>query len=154
MDGLIDWVKGHEGLAATVGIGTLVVLVGSVLLTPWLVARIPADYFAQEEAPEGGWSKQHPAGRVALRIGRNVLGVVLILAGIAMLLLPGQGVLTILLGFLALDYPGKRRLELKLLRRRRVLRLLNWMRRRAHKEPLRVAGADFDCEEKGGAGSS
>ena len=58
------------------------------------------------------------------------------LAGIAMLALPGQGILTILVGITLLNFPGKRRLELRIVRQRRVLRAINWMRAKAKRPPL------------------
>ena len=59
-------------------------------------------------------------------------------AGMAMLVLPGQGLLTLLMGFLLLDFPGKYRLEKWLFLRRRVREGVNWLRKRAGSEPLRV----------------
>ena len=66
---------------------------------------------------------------------------VLVMAGIAMLVLPGQGLLTILLGIMLLEFPGKRRVELMLLRRPEILAGLNWIRRHANRPPFEV------CEE-------
>ena len=61
------------------------------------------------------------------------------LAGIAMLVLPGQGLLTLLVGFLLIDFPGKYRFEKWLVARRWVLQPINWLRLRRHQMPLRVA---------------
>jgi hypothetical protein len=65
--------------------------------------------------------------------------VAFIAAGIAMLVLPGQGLLTILIGFLMLDFPGKYRVEKWLVSRRRLLGAINWLRRRAGRVPLRIS---------------
>ena len=54
-----------------------------------------------------------------------------------MLALPGQGVLTILAGLALLDFPGKRALELKILKRPSILGAVNWLRERRGREPLR-----------------
>ncbi|MDY7108404.1 MAG: PGPGW domain-containing protein [Planctomycetota bacterium] len=88
--------------------------------------------------PASRWADQRPLVRQILRLGKNVLGCVFILAGLAMLVLPGQGLLTVLVGFLLVDFPGKYRIEHWLLRRRHILRPINWLRRRARREPLRV----------------
>ena len=72
------------------------------------------------------------------RIGKNALGVVFVLAGVAMILLPGQGVLTILLGIMLTEFPGKYRFERWLVRRRAVLGAINWLRERAGRPPLIV----------------
>jgi hypothetical protein len=58
--------------------------------------------------------------------------------GLLMLVTPGQGVLTILVGVTLLDFPGKRALELWIVRQPAVLRVTNWMRAKAHREPLQL----------------
>jgi len=68
---------------------------------------------------------------MVLLIGKNLLGCVIIVAGIVMLVLPGQGILTILAGIMLLDFPGKYRLLRWIVARPQVLRTLNWLRRRA-----------------------
>ena len=65
-----------------------------------------------------------------------VLGMMLLLAGIAMLVLPGQGIITILVGLSLIPFPGKRRLELFLLSRKTVRSSLNWIRIKANKDPF------------------
>jgi hypothetical protein len=64
-----------------------------------------------------------------------------------MLLLPGQGLLTILVGILITEFPGKYRLARWIITRRRVLSAINWLRKRAGREPLRVEG-DAGPEER------
>ena len=105
---------------------------------PLLVARIPKDYFAALEPPPSRFARQHPLVRLTLRVLRNLLGLVLILLGVALLLLPGQGLLTILVGMLLVEGPGKRRLELFVVRRRGIRRAIDWIRRRAGRPPLVV----------------
>ena len=68
--------------------------------------------------------------RWAVVAARNVLGYLCIIAGVAMLALPGPGLLTLLIGFLLVDFPGKYRVEKWVVSRRRVLRAINWFRRR------------------------
>ena len=96
--------------------------VGSLWAMAALVVRVPADYFLQ---PPGAlrWRGWLHAGEVVVR---NVIGVVLIVVGVLMALpgVPGQGLLTLLTGLLLTDLPGKRRLELWLLRLPRRLRHL------------------------------
>ncbi|HYG08570.1 MAG TPA: hypothetical protein VD835_01220, partial [Pyrinomonadaceae bacterium] len=64
----------------------------------------------------------------------------LVLFGVLMSLpgVPGQGVLTILMGVMLLDFPGKRRLELKLVSRPNVLRAINRIRQRFDRPPLQL----------------
>jgi hypothetical protein len=67
-----------------------------------------------------------------------VLGAVFLLAGLAMLFTPGQGLLTILMGIMLLNFPGKQRLELAIVRRPAVLKSINWVRGRAGRPPLQL----------------
>jgi hypothetical protein len=53
-----------------------------------------------------------------------------------MLFLPGQGLLTMITGLLLIDYPGKFRLERKIVNTPAVLKSLNWLRAKAKKPPL------------------
>jgi hypothetical protein len=76
-------------------------------------------------------SWQHrPVLRSSLLIAKNVLGIVLVIAGVLMLLVPGQGLLTIVAGLILLDFPGKFDLERRLATQRHVWRSINWLRKR------------------------
>jgi hypothetical protein len=70
------------------------------------------------------------------RVLKNLLGLVLVLAGIAMMLLPGQGLLTVFVGLLLLEFPGKHRLERRLIGWGPIYRAINRLRRRAGRPPL------------------
>jgi hypothetical protein len=135
---MFEWTRHHQAILWTLGAASIVVFFGSLLAMPALVVRIRADYFTHHKRPPGRWAGQHPVVRHLLRIGKNVLGYLFVLSGIAMLVLPGQGLLTMLVGFLMLDFPGKYRFEKWLVRRRYVLRPINWLRRRAGRSPLQV----------------
>jgi UPF0716 family protein affecting phage T7 exclusion len=73
---------------------------------------------------------------------RNVFGSLLLVVGVLMLVLPGQGLLTILIGLTLLDFPGKRRFVRRLLMRPQVLRVINAIRRRFGVAPLQVDRSD------------
>jgi hypothetical protein len=112
---------------------SLVLFLGSLLIGSWAVRRLPVDYLVSRAAP--------PTPRGMARWGqllRNALGVVLLLIGVLMLVLPGQGLLTILAALSLLDFPGKKKLELRLLSLPRVLATVNHLRRRAGRLPLHV----------------
>ena len=123
------WVAAFSGL----------VFVGSLILVPWLVVRIPEDYFAKSRRPKIPFANQHPVLRWIGLIVKNLLGIGLILAGLAMLVLPGQGLLTMAIGVLLIDFPGKHKLEGKLIRVRPVWKSINWLRRQAKVPPLELA---------------
>jgi hypothetical protein len=124
----------HAGLITAVTLLSLGLFVGSLLSLPWFVARIPADYFkAEGDHPS---AIRRPGLRILARVLKNAVGAVLLAAGFAMLFLPGQGLLTILVAILLLDLPGKRRLTRRVVARPRVLAALNALRRRAGRPPL------------------
>jgi hypothetical protein len=75
---------------------------------------------------------------------KNALGVVLLLGGIVMLFLPGQGLLTMFLGIVLMDFPGKFRLERYLISRGPVLKSINWIRRKAEVSELETDGDSRD----------
>ena len=119
--------------------GAAVAMIATTLAVgPLLIARIPADYFTHEHRPRGQNARGRGAGRMAVRVGVNVVGWVLVLGGIAMLALPGQGVLTLVLGLFLVEFPGKYRVERWIVSRAGVLRALNWVREKRGAEPLVV----------------
>jgi drug/metabolite transporter (DMT)-like permease len=69
---------------------------------------------------------------------KNLLGIIFILAGVAMLILPGQGILTILLGIMLMNFPGKHTLERRIVQQPAVLRAINWMRTKANHPELKL----------------
>ena len=111
---------------AGISLGTF--LLGALLM-PWLLARLPVDHLrgAPRELVRTHW---------LLRALKNALGLVLLVAGLVLLYLPGQGVLTMLAGLWLVDLPGKHWLERRLLGRPRVFASINWLRARAGKPPL------------------
>lgn len=135
---MLDALREHPVLLAWMaGISAAMLVVG-VVVAPWIVARLPVDHFVRKGPPPDSWRAHHPVVRLLLRGLKNALGAAFVLAGVAMLVLPGQGILTILLGLGLLDLPGKRAVELALARRGPVRRALQWLRRRAGRPPLRI----------------
>lgn len=134
---LLAWARGNAELLSWLGAASLAVLVASALLIPVVVARLPEDTFLEGHSPVRRWRTLHPAFALTLRMARNLLGAVLVAAGFAMLVLPGQGLLTIFVGVLLLEFPGRRRLLLAVVSRRPVQRSLNWLRRKRRVPELR-----------------
>jgi hypothetical protein len=128
----LRWLR-DPAVLVTLSLGFLILGLVSLLVLPFLLARIPADYFVTPSAPAQRGTA-HWFGRVA----KNVLGGLMLLLGIVMLVLPGQGVLTILAALVLLDFPGKRRLERWLVLRPGVLGVLNFLRARADRSPLEL----------------
>ena len=134
-------VLGNLEFSAAAIAWSCVAVVASVAISLGALAvvllRLPADYFRGAHSPRF-WSQRHPALRWLGIAGKNLLGLVLVLLGMVLSLpaVPGQGLLTILLGVMLLDFPGKRRLEQKLVSQPKVLRAINWLRTRYGRPPL------------------
>ncbi|SFI26665.1 PGPGW domain-containing protein [Planctomicrobium piriforme] len=118
--------------ALAVGVALAVSLLGIAGAT-WMIVAMPADYFLRSsDRPHS----RHPALHLLWVVVRNILGIALLALGIAMLVLPGQGLLTMLLGLSLMDFPGKRKLLHRALALKSVQRSLNWIRRKGGQPPL------------------
>ena len=115
---------------------SLLTFTGTLIIVPWLVIRMPADYFTHHFRREVGRPGDHPAVRLILLILKNMLGVILVGAGVVMLFIPGQGLLTIIIGMGLLDFPGKYSAERWFVSCGPVLHSINRIRKRAGKPPL------------------
>lgn len=116
---------------------SVITFVASIVVTIFVLVKLPDTYFKASHGREF-WVERHPVLRWGGLVVKNLLGALLVLFGILMSLpgVPGQGVLTILLGVMLLDFPGKRSLELRLVSRPKVLRTINRIRQRFDKPPL------------------
>ena len=140
-------IDGLSEFLASLTLGNVLFGVGVFLLSLTLsfaaiaivLVKLPANYFSThykaDFLPDSPWIVRW--GAVILK---NILGVFLILLGIALSLpgVPGQGILTILLGLIMLDIPGKRPLEARIIQRPAVLSAANKLRARFNKPPLIV----------------
>ena len=141
-----DWLKNIPGssLLTTdnllLGFGVFVAtFVVSLVVVGFIVVRLPADYFHpshQRTFMDG----QHPYIRGMALVIKNLLGLMLVLLGLALSLpgVPGQGLITILIGLMLMDFPGKRELERKIISRPAVLSNVNKLREKFSRPPLQL----------------
>lgn len=123
-----------------VGLGlfllSLAISFGAIVL---VLVNIPANYFSshyrQDFLPNSSWIVRWGAV-----LSKNLLGLFLVALGLVLSLpgVPGQGLLTILLGLILMDIPGKRPLEARIIKRPAILAAANKLRARFAKEPLLV----------------
>ncbi len=109
----------------------------SIAETAFILVKLPAAYFSASHTTEF-FADRSRAVRLAGLIGKNLLGAVHLVIGVLMSLpgVPGQGILTILIGIMLLDIPGTRKLEIKIVSRPKVLRTINRIRARFDVPPL------------------
>ena len=124
-----------RGVAIGVGI-FLVTFLANLALVSFILVKIPADYFRTSQGKF--LAKQSPVVRVLALVGKNIGGVILVVLGVLLSLpgVPGQGVLTILLGIMLLDFPGRRRFERWIVSSPKVFKAVNKLRKRFDKPPL------------------
>lgn len=139
---MIDWIT---NMFASISLSDVLIWLGIFLLTfvgnlaivSFVLVKLPQNYF-QEGYSREFWTDQHRFLRWGGLILKNLLGAVLVVVGVVLSLpgVPGQGILTILLGLIMLDIPGKRPIEARLIKRPSVLNAINRLRARFDKPPL------------------
>ena len=137
MDGLFATVQQWIPVDVLYGLAlaSIIGFIGSLIAIPLILVRLPADYF-DTRTPRHWMKDHHPVLRLLGVVVKNVVGVVFVLAGFAMLFLPGQGLLTILIGVSLMDFPRKRELEAKMVGQPTLLGAINAMRHKYGKPPL------------------
>ena len=140
MDGLFETVQQWIPVDLLIGltVASAIGFIGSLIAIPMILVRLPADYF-DTRTPRHWMKDHHPVLRLSGLFVKNVVGILFLLAGFAMLFLPGQGVLTMLIGVSLMDFPRKRELEAKMVGQPTLLGVINAMRHKYGKPPLTLA---------------
>jgi hypothetical protein len=124
--------EGREVLLSVLGGASVLMFVGSLVAVPLVIVRLPRGYLHEQKLP-----RQWPRYLlIPFLVLKNGLGLLFVLSGLAMLILPGQGLLTLFIGLLLLDFPRKRALVRRILSYKRILRVINRLRQRFGKPPL------------------
>ena len=80
----------------------------------------------------------HPLIKIILLILKNLTGAFFLLLGVALLVLPGQGLLTILPGMVLIDFPGKYKLQRWIVQHQSILHSINWLRKKGNRPPIQI----------------
>ena len=112
---------------------SIILFFSTLLLIFVVIAWLPSDYFVRGDLDFFKGGKNSGVLRRVGQVVYNILGVILIIAGVIMLVLPGQGVLTIVIGLILLDFPGKKRLLNRLVALKSVQNALNYLRKKMGK---------------------
>ena len=134
---LINEVFNNPPLLRGLVVFSVLFFVFGIASIPYLVCKIPEDYFLREQRNwRDSYMRFGPAFLIVI-LGKNILAVILLLSGLLMLFLPGQGLLSMFLGIVLLDFPRKYQLERWLIRKPALNRSLNWIRnKKGHKDLL------------------
>lgn len=133
---MIEWIQSHETAFTWLAAFSTISFIATLIAVPFIVVRVPPDYFVNEKSQEKTLGGLSGPGRVALGVVKTLAGLILVVMGVFMLVLPGQGILTILVGLVLLDIPGTSKLGSWLVERPPVWRSINWLRRKAGRVPL------------------
>ena len=115
---------------------SFIIFIFSLLTIKWLVALIPNDYFIKKNNSE--FRSNYPIFWLISIIIKNLVGYTLIIGGILMLVLPGQGLFTIFVGLMLSNYPGKFYIEKKFIAIPSVLRAINWLRKKSNTPSIKI----------------
>ena len=133
---MLHWLS-SSSFVWSVFILSIATFIGSLIAIPWILLRLPPHYF--DDRHQRTWLQDHHPVLRGLALGlKNLFGVVFVLAGIAMLVLPGQGLLTMLIGLSLVDFPGKRAFERKIISIPMISLTINRLRERFGRPPLIV----------------
>ncbi len=140
MDGLLATIQQWIPVDVLIGltVASVIGFIGSLIAIPLILVRLPADYF-DTRIPRHWMKNHHPLLRLLGLVVKNVVGVVFVFVGFAMIFLPGQGLLTMLIGVSLMDFPRKRELEAKMVGQPTLLGIINAMRHKFDKPPLTLA---------------
>ncbi|MFW7377672.1 MAG: PGPGW domain-containing protein [Oligoflexus sp.] len=144
MTEILNWFQGFLDLYGEqlyfwltwIAAASVVMFFGSIIISIFIITRLPADYFQHwhDRRQVHDW---HWTLHVLWKVLKNSIGVLVLLAGIAMLFLPGQGLLTIMIALMMLDFPGKRHILDHLIAKPKIQDSLNWIRKKRRRLPFR-----------------
>ena len=138
LDTILGWIQTHHQLMSWLAIISVSTFVVTLFAVPILIIHIPEKYFLHKEKTSRNDPKDAVGFRLVCRILKNILGGFFVLIGLIMLLTPGQGLLSILVGVMLMNFPGKYKVERAIIRKEKVLSTINWIRAKANRPPLQV----------------
>jgi hypothetical protein len=136
LDTIYEFLANYKKFIFWLGSISAVIFLFSLLSIKWLVGLIPSDYFIKKKSSK--FKNNYPLTWLLSLIVKNILGYSLILGGIFMLVLPGQGIFTIMIGLMLSNYPGKYAIERKFIGIPSVLKSINWLRKKTDKPPIEI----------------
>ncbi len=137
---MLEWLQIEKNTMEWIAGASILIFFAFLVVILFWAVRIPPDYFAYGRSRRMTRADCHFIPRTAFLIGKNLLGYFLFVAGIVILVLPGQRILMILAGIMLLDFPGKYRLVRLIVAYPLVIRTLNWLRRLTGRSPLYIQG--------------
>jgi archaellum biogenesis protein FlaJ (TadC family) len=135
---MIEFIYTNKELAFWITVSSVLLFLVSLIIIPFLLVRIPPDYFIRNTGSKQQKKFKFRPFKFFLAIIKNLTGILLLLCGLAMLVLPGQGILTIIIAVIFIDFPGKDKFELWLISRPVILKTVNKMRKMRNRPVLKI----------------
>ena len=132
----LEFLSDYKIYLVWLGTLSLIIFIFSLLTLKWLVTLIPSDYFIKKNSSE--FRSNYPIFWLISIIIKNIIGYTLIVGGILMLVLPGQGLFTIFVGLMLSNYPGKFYIERKFIAIPSVLSAINWLRKKSNAPSIKI----------------
>lgn len=133
-----EWFETHLHILQLLGSCSLILLIITLVAVPVVVILLPTNYFAMKRREPVHRSTQYNLLYSGFVIVKNLLGVIVITTGLVLLIIPGQGIITILIGFALTNFPGKFAIERWIARQPKVSKTLNWIRNKVGKPPFEI----------------
>lgn len=135
---MTEFFNNQHGLMLWLGLISAFMFLASLVIVPYIITRMPADYLLHKHTKPFYLVRLPLVLKIPLLLLKNLLGLLLIIVGLALLVLPGQGILTMLMGLVLLDFPKKRALLVWLVSRPAVIATINWMRKKRNQPALKL----------------
>ncbi len=128
MNTLLSYAADYASLFILLSGISFLAFILSLMLIPVVIGKMPEDYFTKKQTrllkARSLWI------RWFLFVVINVVGLIFVMAGLIMFFIPGQGILTMVLGLALMSFPGKRRIESAVIMQPKVQQALNWIRKK------------------------
>lgn len=121
---------------------TTVASIVYLIVISYIITQMDKRYFIRKKiSADDARKKPHltlmnSSVNCVVNVVKIIVGLYLLVCGIVMLVLPGQGLVTMLIGLSLIPFPGKNKIEQNILSRKSVRSSLNWIRIKANKEPF------------------
>lgn len=135
---LLQFLKTHDEIIIWVSSISFITFVGTLAAIPFIIIRLPSDYFIKDQNLARRCCANRPVLKTLLVILKNVLGIIFMIMGFIMLFIPGQGILTMLIGYSLLDFVNMRGPVYKIVKRPSVYQFINRIRVKNDKEPIEL----------------
>ena len=137
-ESLLNWIETHRSVLVWAGFFSLIILFLSAVSVPFIINMLSEDYFVREKRRSSLKTPLQYFLFTVTMIIKNLTGILLFLSGFLMLFVPGQGLLTIFISLMFIDFPGKWELQKNAVRNHKIHSVLNWIRRRGHRNDFLI----------------